>query len=295
MRSQPILEEGESALKGKKLSALSVSRYQVRGENRMIIRDENYYVISAWMNRVLGLTGQKLSVFAIVYSFSQNGTSEFHGSLQYLSDFTGINKRSNVLRVLTSLVKEGYLKRREELNNGVKTVFYSVNFEKIDALKRCTQNEYRGCPQNEYGGVLKMSTNIKDDNKDDNKEDNKQESKKEKLNKLFLSHKGFQNEKRYIEAMELYENEILPLQSFDEIIDFYTEDKSVRKYLREWLKVLKSKGAVMTNTSIYMNLCKLTDAACFSDMSIAGYLMEVIARGWTSFYPISDRKVEVST
>lgn len=47
----------------------------------MKIRNENFYTVLGWMLNVLELKGNELIVFAIIYSFSQDGESEFTGSL----------------------------------------------------------------------------------------------------------------------------------------------------------------------------------------------------------------------
>lgn len=74
--------------------------------------------------------------------------------------------------------------------------------------------------------------------------------------------------------------------SFDEIIEVYTQDEEIRHLLREWLKVRKSKRAAMTDTAIQMNIAKLDRLAAQSSMTVKQYLEEIICRGWNAFYPI---------
>ena len=83
------------------------------------IKDENYYQVQGWMLNRLGLKGTALDVYAIIYSFSQDGESWFAGSLQYLIDFTNASRRT-IINTLQDLVKKGYLVKREALVNGVK-------------------------------------------------------------------------------------------------------------------------------------------------------------------------------
>ena len=54
-----------------------------------MVKNENYYTIFGWMLNELKLSGIDLIVYAIIYSFSQDGESEFKGSVAYISDFTG--------------------------------------------------------------------------------------------------------------------------------------------------------------------------------------------------------------
>lgn len=91
------------------------------------IKDENYYQIQGFMIKRLGLKGVPLSVYAIVYGFSQDGENEYTGSLQYLCDFCGGVSKPTIISALKSLVEKGYLIRREEFINGVQFNRYKAN------------------------------------------------------------------------------------------------------------------------------------------------------------------------
>lgn len=76
--------------------------------------------------------------------------------------------------------------------------------------------------------------------------------------------------------------------SFDSIIDAYTEDSEIKELLGEWLKVRKAKRSAMTDRAIQMNIAKLDALAKESNMTVKTYLGEVICRGWAAFYPINN-------
>ena len=78
--------------------------------------------------------------------------------------------------------------------------------------------------------------------------------------------------------------------SFDQIIDSYSEDPITRELLREWLKVRKAKRAAMTDRAITLNIKKLAECAKQSGMSVNKYLEEVICKGWAAFYEIKNFK-----
>ena len=80
--------------------------------------------------------------------------------------------------------------------------------------------------------------------------------------------------------------------SFDLIIQEYTNDVIISDLLKEWLKVRKAKRAAMTDKAIEMNIAKLDKLAAESNMSVEKYLEEVICRGWAAFYPIANFKQE---
>ena len=83
-------------------------------KKKRTVRDENYYSIFGWMTNPDGmaLSGLELSVYAIIYGFSQGGDNAFSGSLQYLADFTNSTERG-IRKCLSSLVEKGYLKKEK--------------------------------------------------------------------------------------------------------------------------------------------------------------------------------------
>lgn len=93
-------------------------------DNKPKIKDENYYTIHGWMINRLGLKGIQLSLYAIIYGFTQDGENEYKGRTQYLCDFTGGTSKPTVLKALQELVDKGYLQKRDEVINGVRFVRY---------------------------------------------------------------------------------------------------------------------------------------------------------------------------
>lgn len=74
--------------------------------------------------------------------------------------------------------------------------------------------------------------------------------------------------------------------SFDEIINAYTDSPSTRELLGEWLQNRKAKRAAMTDNAIKRNIDKLDQYARESRMSVDDYLAEVVRLGWQAFYAI---------
>lgn len=78
--------------------------------------------------------------------------------------------------------------------------------------------------------------------------------------------------------------------SFDAIIDAYTNDPTTKDLLGAWLQNRKAKRAAMTDRAIQGNINKLDKRAQESHMSVNDYLDEIVCRGWTSFFPIDNYK-----
>jgi len=95
------------------------------------VKDENYISIQGWMVTKLGLKGNELLIYAIIYGFSQADGQAFNGSLQYLADWTNSTKQG-VLKNLKSLIEKGYLGKNENYINGVKFCeYYTTEFNGV--------------------------------------------------------------------------------------------------------------------------------------------------------------------
>ena len=97
------------------------------------VNDFSYYQISGWMLNKLNLKGTALQIYAIIYGFSQDGETEFKGSLQYLCDFTGASKPT-VISALKKLVAEDLIIKNTEIINGVAFNRYRANLQVVKNL-----------------------------------------------------------------------------------------------------------------------------------------------------------------
>ena len=110
------------------------------------IRDENFYTVLGWMLNVLQLKGNELIVFAIIYSFSQDGKSEFTGSLRYLQSFANIKSQQTVITTLNGLVTQNYILKRSYFDGKVPRVAYKATLQTIEQKKN---GLFEVKPQNE--------------------------------------------------------------------------------------------------------------------------------------------------
>lgn len=153
------------------------------------IKNENFIAIQGFMVKELGLTGNELIAYALVYGFSQDDESEFKGSLGYVAEWLNCS-RTTAFNLLNKLADDGFIKKTEKTINGVKFCNYSAtkpNNEELkeiklrkqirkerEKLERCSKKlntrskNYNGCSKNLNGGVQKVDThnnnidNIKD-------------------------------------------------------------------------------------------------------------------------------------
>lgn len=155
------------------------------------IKNENFIAIQGFMVKELGLTGNELIAYALVYGFSQDDESEFKGSLNYVAEWLNCS-RTTAFNLLNKLADDGFIKKTEKTINGVKFCNYSAvkpNNEELkeiklrkqirkekEKLERCSKKlntcskNHNGCSKNLNEGVQKVDTH--NNNNIDNIKDN---------------------------------------------------------------------------------------------------------------------------
>mgnify|MGYP000038242166 FL=1 len=132
-----------------------------------MVKPDNYILVYGWMVTELGLKGNELFLYAIIYGFSQDGETEFSGSLRYMQEWLGVNSKATVQNTLEKLMARGLIKKRTVVEKGVTRNFFS-------AVGRVYQNLVPGVPKNSTGvyqnlvpGVPNFSPNNIEDNIED--------------------------------------------------------------------------------------------------------------------------------
>lgn len=98
--------------------------------NRNYVKDTNYLQIQGWMVSKLGLKGNRLLIYAIIYGFSQDGHNMFRGTMNYLAQWTCSSKES-VRKILNKLCEETLIIKHIEYVNDIRFVYYKTNLEKV--------------------------------------------------------------------------------------------------------------------------------------------------------------------
>lgn len=142
-----------------------------------MINPNTYYTVQGWMLSELGLKGNALAVYAIIYGFSQDGASTYSGSAGYLSEWLGCSKRT-ILSVLATLTEQGYLVKKSVNKNGVIFNDYvavrrprSLQKEPGAEISPPVKNFHGGGEKNDpepvknfHGGGEEISPHIQEDN-----------------------------------------------------------------------------------------------------------------------------------
>lgn len=133
------------------------------------IRPENYITVQGFMVTELKLKGTELLLFALLYGFTQDGETEFNGSLRYMCEWTNSSKPT-VTAALKSLIEKGYIIKRQEITNGVMFNHYKISLGVVKKL-------YWGSKETLLGGGKKTLPN--NNNTDNTKYNNTKEINKE--------------------------------------------------------------------------------------------------------------------
>lgn len=91
-----------------------------------MVKPENYITLLGWMRTELNLKGNELNLYAIIYGFTQDGDTEFSGSIRYMQEWLGVDSKQTVYNTLDKLIQKGLIQKRTEITNEVKRSYYSA-------------------------------------------------------------------------------------------------------------------------------------------------------------------------
>ena len=210
------------------------------------VKDENYINIQGWMVTKLGLKGNELLIYAIIYGFSQTEDQTFNGSLQYLADWTNSTKQG-VTKNLKALVEKGYIIKEDKYINNVKFCeYYATKFNTV------YNSVAQGMQQSLTGYTTKFNTpmqqsltnNINDNiiNKLDNIIELKDNVPYQEIVNYLNNSAGTNyraSSKKTRELIKARINEGYTLEDFKVVIE---------KKTREWINDNKMKGYLRPET-----------------------------------------------
>lgn len=222
------------------------------------MRDENYILIPGWAINQLHLKGNNLMVYSIIYGFSQDGETEFTGSLQYLCDCLSVSKPT-IINSLKELVTAGHLKKRSETINGVVFNRYKVS------LLPVVKNFNWGSKESLLGGSkesLHNNTNTQNTN-------NKTSSGTPRRS-LFSAEKEDTKMKSKVEKFVL---------ECHHISDEFEFDAKVSDKLVDFFRMLGQQGTFLPEVTIRAQLEELYTFKANEQMTI---ISDTIRSGWKS-------------
>ena len=235
------------------------------------ISDNNYYVISGWMINKLELSNTELMVFAIIYGFCQHDEVEgsYHGSLQYLADFTGTTKQT-IIKVLKSLTAKKYIEKSESYQNNVKFCTYKINTTVVENLT-CGKKSLMGSQKSLPGGGKKSLPG-------GGKKSLMGGSQKSIPNNESLDNESLYNKNNKKEAKTDY----------DVLIDEYTCNDMLITAIYEFIKMRKGIKKPITCYGLKRILNELDRFATNDDEKIQ-ILDKSIERSWAGVFELNNK------
>lgn len=222
------------------------------------VKDNSYFVVQSWMVNQLGLKSVERDCFAIIYGYSMDGESDFHGSLSYLSEITGYSKNS-ICTALKSLVDKGFIIKKDEIINNIKFCRYTSSLYGIQDT--CT-------------GIQATCTNNNIINK----------TYKNVLSKdNTLAETESENNPRNVKKKNLYQ------KCLDMIHDF-TNDARLVDLLVQYLNLLLEKSQ-HEGKPLYANqfkgMLEKLDTIC-TDGHYGEVVQQSIVKGYIGFFPVNN-------
>lgn len=234
------------------------------------MRDDNYILIPGWAVNHLRLKGNDLMVYSIIFGFSQDGESEFTGSIQYLCDCLGVSKPT-IINSLKSLVSKEYLIKRSESVNGVVFNRYKISL-------RVVKNLYGGSKESLLRGSKESLLN---NTNNTNTINNKQSDTSRRS--LFSKEKTDTADKSKVEKFVL---------ACHIISDEFEFDSKVSDKLVDFFRMLGQQGAFLPEVTIRAQLEELYSFKASEQITIVS---DTIRSGWRSLRYAAEKSAKKET
>ena len=247
-----------------------------------MIRNQ-YVSILGWMVSDLKLSGNDLICYALIYGFSQDGETEFKGSLSYIAEWLNTSRQTARL-VVKRLVESGLVNKRDEVINGVKFCRYYVSNTVCGENHHTVIEKNTGCGENHYRGVVKTTTNIILDNIGIN-------TKSTNVDYSIATHEEsvlFPVEKKPLaseifgftaKALDVTKKVIERTDSFFDQLTFPFESEEFKKAF--YVLMTQPKWRVKTKTLTAMQ-ANLNEIAQFEEGFAMLLINQSISKGWAS-------------
>ena len=232
-------------------------------QKKRLVKDENFICIFGWMTNPdgLNLSGMELSIYAIIYGFSQTQDQYFTGSLQYLIEWTNSSRRA-VINNLNSLVDKGLIIKEEVSYNNYqyKAVVQNVHHENDGA--ECAPDGAENAPENAKNGAecAPDGAECAPNNIDNNINIYSSNKREEKITPVKHKYGEFKNVKLSDEDIgklkKLYGQNYLEeyIKRLDEYIEstgkhYKNHYLTIRNWIKKDLEKNKSSGTVSKKNS----------------------------------------------
>ena len=228
-----------------------------------MINANNYVNIQGWMVTDLNLKGNNLLVYAIIYSFSQDGESRFSGGLQYLADWCNCTKQG-IQKNLKNLLELGLIEKFDKEVNGIKYCEYSCI-----VCNKVVYPMQQSCISNKTNNTYKENSSTKVLLQENGKSEN-----------AFLGSVSKTTDDKP-KKKNLFEKCL-------DVIDEYTEDGELKELLVTYLKYrleIKDKPLYANMWKGMINKLRQLDGGDYD--TACAIVQQSINRGYLGFFSVN--------
>lgn len=116
---------------------------------RKKVKDNNFIQIQGWMLD-LGLSGNELITYALIYGFSQEQEDQyFSASISFIMEWLQVSSKTTVVNILKRLVDSGLIKKESNVINHITFNRYSaVVPENVTVVQKMVRGSTENVPNN---------------------------------------------------------------------------------------------------------------------------------------------------
>tara|TARA_R110000850_G_scaffold32138_6_gene88151 strand:+ start:477 stop:1163 length:687 start_codon:yes stop_codon:yes gene_type:complete len=206
------------------------------------MKDNGYINIQGWMITRLKLKGNELILFAMVHGFSQDGVSEFHGSISYVMSALGLTSNNTVISLYKKLIDKNFIICRKDNHSGNR---YRANLEVVHKV-------HEGGAESASLGGAESAHNINNTiNKD---KDTMSESSKKEMKELF----DFWNESKGLVTHSIFSKPMKDILA-KRLKQGYTPE-GIAKTIVRYENILTGEGYWLTKRWTFLEFMKQDNA-----------------------------------
>jgi len=213
-------------------------------------KSDNYIHVPGFAIVKLGLSGNELLCYSLIYGFTQDGESEFSGSLKYVASALNVTIQ-NAKKIIDRLVAKGLIEKREIYVQSVKFCKYVANSKGIaETTIPPLLKQQGGIAETTKGGIIETATN---NTIIDNKENTiftssdddvvTRAKKSEEKQCLFSSLEIAKDVKaglagEWYELFQKYTDDGIDIMAYFDAVYNWSDMKSVKRTRRGWIATI---------------------------------------------------------
>ena len=119
------------------------------------MKNKDYINVQGWMVNELQLSGNELLLFALIHGYSKDGINKYRGSINYVSEFLSISRKT-VINLYSKLLNKEFISK-QDCNSGN---LYCTIVDQGSVKSTLVQKVHQGSVKSTPIGSVKSTPNI---------------------------------------------------------------------------------------------------------------------------------------